>query len=224
MNVGLAVRLSLGILFAAQAAEQDIKLNVTLVCNGERLYVESCNIRDLSDAATCTVAHPDRPKHNGFMAYTYETRGSLKQMLPGCQQPSAKEVADAEARAKKRQDLYDEKVRPANPPADPNAATPPSSPAALLSAIAEAQKPKTPEQRAMARCITSGHLPASCTGNALLAGFGKMLSSMVPQGNEGAAGPAAGPVQQQADRLGAGSGVEDGGKSDDAFALERYSD
>jgi hypothetical protein len=194
MNVGFAVRLSLGILLAAMAAGQDIKLNVTFVCNNERLYVESCNIRDLSDAATCTVAHPDRPKHNGFMAYTYETRGSLKQMLPGCQQPSAKEVSDAEARAKKRQDLYDEKVRAANPPAVPNAPAPPSSPAALLSAMAEAQKPKTPEQRATARCITSGRLPASCTGNALLAGFGKMISSLLPQGNEGPAGPAAGPV------------------------------
>lgn len=63
-------------LFGALAAAQDIKLNVTYVCNGERMYVESCNIRDLSDASTCMVAHPDRPQHNGFMAYTTETRGA----------------------------------------------------------------------------------------------------------------------------------------------------
>jgi hypothetical protein len=58
------------------AAAQDIKLNVTYVCSGEHVYVESCNIRDLSDNATCQVAHPDRPQHNGFMAYTSETRGA----------------------------------------------------------------------------------------------------------------------------------------------------
>ena len=40
------------------ARAQDIKLNVTYVCNGEREYVESCNIRDTSDTATCQVAHP----------------------------------------------------------------------------------------------------------------------------------------------------------------------
>src|SRR5580698_2927151 len=83
---------------ATQAAHaQDIKLNATYVCNGERMYVESCNIRDLSDTATCQVAHPDRPQHNGFMAYTTETRGSLKKLLPTCTQPTAKEIANEEA-------------------------------------------------------------------------------------------------------------------------------
>jgi hypothetical protein len=63
---------------------QDVQLNVTYVCNGEREYVESCNVRDLSDVATCMVAHPDRPQHNGFMAYTTETRGTLKALFPTC--------------------------------------------------------------------------------------------------------------------------------------------
>jgi hypothetical protein len=67
---------------AIPLAAQDVKLNVPYVCAGERMYVESCNIRDLSDTATCQVAHPDRPQHNGFMAYTSETRGSLKKLLP----------------------------------------------------------------------------------------------------------------------------------------------
>ena len=86
MTIGLSVRLSpLGLvsttlfatLFATSARGQDIKLNVTFVCNGERLYVENCNIRDLSDTATCMVAHPDRPKHNGFMAYSSDFLGVL---------------------------------------------------------------------------------------------------------------------------------------------------
>lgn len=73
---GFDVRLGIAMLPGVFAAAQDIKLNVTYVCSGEHVYVESCNIRDLSDNATCQVAHPDRPQHNGFMAYTSETRGA----------------------------------------------------------------------------------------------------------------------------------------------------
>jgi hypothetical protein len=43
------------------------------------------------------VAHPDRPKRNGFMAYTRETRGTLKKLLPTCKPPTAEELAKAEA-------------------------------------------------------------------------------------------------------------------------------
>ena len=57
LNVPLGIALLLGV----TAIAQDVKLNVTYVCSGERMYVESCNIRDLSDTATCQVAHPDRP-------------------------------------------------------------------------------------------------------------------------------------------------------------------
>ena len=105
-NSRLNVRLGLAMLLAAgvSATAQDIKLNVTYVCSGERIYVESCNIRDLSDTSTCQVAHPDRPKHNGFMAYTYETRGALKKLLPTCIQPTAQELAKADAMQKKQQD------------------------------------------------------------------------------------------------------------------------
>src|SRR5580698_497629 len=98
------VDMKLGIiamLLGVSAAAQDIKLNVTYVCAGERMYVESCNIRDLSDTSSCMVAHPDRPKHNGFMAYTNETRGTLKTLLPTCKQPTPQELAAAEAFKKK---------------------------------------------------------------------------------------------------------------------------
>src|SRR5580700_6613848 len=97
------VTLGIAMLLGALAAAQDIKLNVTYVCNGERMYVESCNIRDTSDASTCQVAHPDRPQHNGFMAYTSETRGNLKKLLPTCTQPTAAEIANEEAFKKKQQ-------------------------------------------------------------------------------------------------------------------------
>src|ERR1700676_5287157 len=114
-------RLKLGIamLLGVSASAQDIKLNVTYVCNGEHMYVENCNIRDLSDTATCMVGHPDRPKHNGFMAYTYETRATLKKLLPTCTQPTAKELAAAEAFKKKQQEIYAAAVAKANPQPQP---------------------------------------------------------------------------------------------------------
>src|ERR1700733_9858088 len=99
------------------AAAQDVKLNVTYVCNGERTYVESCNMRDLSDTSSCMVGHPDRPTHNGIMAYTNETRGTLKKLFPTCQQPSAQELAKAEAFKKKQQEIYDANAAKANPQA-----------------------------------------------------------------------------------------------------------
>src|SRR5579864_2249238 len=85
------LKLGIAMLLGVGASAQDIKLNVTYVCNGERMYVESCNIRDLADTSTCMVAHPDRPKHNGFMAYTNETRGTLKKLFPTCKQPTAQD-------------------------------------------------------------------------------------------------------------------------------------
>src|ERR1700677_2033043 len=113
-NISLLVKLSaatlLGLVATTVAAAQDIKLSVTYVCNGERLYVESCNIRDLSDTSTCMVAHPDRPTHNGIMAYTSETRGTLKKLFPTCKQPTAQELAAADAFKRKQQAIYDANV------------------------------------------------------------------------------------------------------------------
>ncbi len=175
---------------ASQSANaQDVKLNVTYVCNGERLYVESCNIRDLSDTATCQVAHPDRPQHNGFMAYTSETRGSLKKLLPTCTQPTAAELAKEEAFQKKLQQNYDAAVAKANPQA--------ARPAPASGSQAGAQNyqmpapPKNAEERAMRRCVSSGRLPSTCTGNSLLGMFGSMMSQVLPGANKA---PATGPV------------------------------
>src|SRR6202140_3259818 len=89
-------------------------LHVTYVCNGERIFIENCNIRDLSDTATCMVGHPDTVLSNGLMKYTYETRGALKKLFPTCKQPSADEIARAKARDKKQNDLYEANVKKAN--------------------------------------------------------------------------------------------------------------
>src|ERR1700759_5021974 len=89
------------------ASAQDIHQGVTYVCGGERLLVESCNMRDTSDTSTCLVQHPDRPPHNGFPAYTNETRGTLKKLLPTCTQPGAAQVARADSARKGAQDKQD---------------------------------------------------------------------------------------------------------------------
>jgi hypothetical protein len=192
MGGGMGAVAVLLVFVGAVCGAQEIKLNVTYVCNGEREYVESCNIRDLSDAATCQVAHPDRPQHNGFMAYTSETRGSLKKLLPMCTQPTAKELAAEDAFQKKQQENYAAAVAKANPQptAAPSAGRPQGSGAGAGSA-AQVTPPKNAEERAIRRCVSSGRLPATCTGNSLLGAFGSMLSSVM--GPAVAKEPAPGP-------------------------------
>jgi hypothetical protein len=185
-NHRLNVKLSIAMLLGVSATAQDVKLNVTYVCNGERIYVESCNIRDLSDTSTCMVGHPDRPKHNGFMAYTNETRGTLKKLFPTCQQPTAQELAAAAAFKKKQQELYDANVAKANP-------QPTNQSNADRAPVQLAQRPTPPknaEERAMRRCVSSGRLPATCTGNSLLGAFGQMVGQVLPSvAKEPAPGP-----------------------------------
>ena len=109
----------------------------------------------LSDTSTCQVAHPDRPQHNGFMAYTTETRGALKKLLPTCTQPTAQEIAREEAFQKKQQEIYDANVAKANPQP---AAQSPSGGSANQAGMNPAQiaPPKNAEERAMRRCVSSG--------------------------------------------------------------------
>lgn len=165
----------LGVSAAFLAFAQDVKLNVTYVCNGERMYVENCNIRDVSDTSTCMVGHPDRPTKNGIMAYTTETRGTLKKLFPTCTQPSAKELAAAEAFKKKQQEIQG--ANNPNPNPQPGSASPqPSS----VGGIANVRPPKNAEERAIRRCVSSGRLVATCTGNSLLGAFGQMISQVAP--------------------------------------------
>jgi hypothetical protein len=175
----MALALAAASVAGARAAAQDIKLNVTYVCNGERMYVESCNIRDLSDTSTCMVAHPDRPQHNGFMAYTTETRGALKKLLPTCTQPSAQEIAREEAFKKKQQEIYDANAAKANPQTAAQNPRPASGNQAGMNP-AQIPPPKNAEERAMRRCVSSGRLAATCAGNGLLGAFTQMVSQMLP--------------------------------------------
>lgn len=44
----------------AIAADATIAPGLTYVCGGERLHIDNCNIRDLSDTSNCLVSHPDK--------------------------------------------------------------------------------------------------------------------------------------------------------------------
>jgi hypothetical protein len=166
------------------AVAQDLQQHVTYVCNGQREFIENCNMRDLSDASTCYVGHPDHILANGMMAYTTETRATLKKLFPSCKQPSADEIAHAKAFEKKQADLQAAAEKKANDQL--TAATQPAP-----ANYGQPQKPKTPEERAMTRCITSGRLPASCTGNTLLSAFSDMVSQVLPSA---AKEPPTGPI------------------------------
>lgn len=198
-DIPVGVKLVVALLVGVIAGAQDINLNVTYVCNGERMYVESCNIRDVSDTSTCMVGHPDRPTRNGIMAYTTETRGALKKLFPTCTQPTAKELAASEAFKKKQQELYDSAVAKANPQAAAPTKSPQNAGMTPAQAAARVAPPKNAEERAMRRCVSSGRLPATCTGNSLLGAFGQMISGVLPEAaKEPPPGPAMAGVFQGA--------------------------
>src|SRR5271167_1513995 len=142
---------------AAISGAQDLVIGPTYVCNGEHIYIEACNIRDTSDTSLCMVAHPDHLTPTGINSYTNVSRGDLKKLLPTCQQPTPQQIAAAKAFQKKQADLYNANVQKANEQM--------KAYEQQANSNGQPTKPKTPEERALARCITSGRLAASCTGN-----------------------------------------------------------
>ena len=175
INTRIATKLGMAALLFFFAAvlclAQDIPIGAPFVCNGEHIYIEGCNIRDTSDTSTCMVAHPDHLTPSGLNTYTSMTRADLKKLLPTCKQPTPQQLAAAQAFQKKQHDLYNANVEKTNE--QMKAATQPA-------AYGQPVKPKTPEERQMARCITSGRLPASCTGNSLMGAFTQMIGQVLP--------------------------------------------
>jgi len=167
------------------ALADDIQTHVTYVCNGERLFLESCNIRDLSDTSTCMVDHPDHMRPNGFPTITYETRGTLKKLLPTCQQPSAKAVQRVQDAQKKADEQYNKAVNtPAPSVASAMAAASPIDP------FGYAGPQQSPDQRAAIRCIVSGRSPALCGENSLGKWFEGAIANGVAMANAIAPGSA----------------------------------
>lgn len=157
----------LSVFVCGVAAAQDVQTGVMFVCNGERLEIESCNMQNVSDTSSCLVAHPDRPLHNGFTAYTNETRGNLKKLLSTCQQPSAGAIARAQAFAKKQQDKQDAVLKQNLALMD----APPRGP----EGPASAQNTKSQRDKIrLARCLSAGRSEGHCAGNE----FGKAFEGV----------------------------------------------
>jgi hypothetical protein len=157
---------------SSQLFAADIQLGATFVCNGERMFVQSCNMQDRSDNSSCMIGHPDKVNANGLMTYTYDTRGNLKKLLPTCKQPSADEVA----KANKFQQIQAEKLaantKKANDELDANEAK-------VQSAIT-GKPASSAGEREMTRCITSGRNPELCTGKQLDNFFGSAVNMVLP--------------------------------------------
>jgi hypothetical protein len=169
----------LPILFVAGiSSAQDLQTKVTYVCNGERIVIDSCNIRDLSDSSKCMVGHPDTILSNGLMKYTYETRGNLKKLLPICKQPSPEEIKRAQSFQKK----IDDQQAAFQRNSEQQMKAP--SPGTQTQTFGAPQPSSDPETRRMNRCITAGRPPSTCLGNTMEEHFfGKansILSSMAP--------------------------------------------
>jgi hypothetical protein len=173
----------------AVAQDKDLLEGVTYVCNGERMFIESCNPNP-ADTASCMVGHPDHVLANGIMQYTNMTRGALKKLFPTCTQPSAKELAAQAAFKKKQQEIYAANVAKANPQAN-NQATAVRPQGQGGGAPQQITPPKNADERAMRRCVSSGRLPATCMGNSLLGGFSQMLAQVLPGADKA---PAPGPT------------------------------
>ena len=169
--------------FCSLASADDIQTHVTYVCNGEHLFVESCNVRDLSDNSTCMVAHTDKMRPNGFPTYTYETRGTLKKLLPTCQQPSAKAVARVQDAQKKWQEQYNAAV---NTPAAPK----PGNGAAQITPVNINPAAQSADERATTRCITAGRSPTLCGEKSLGSWFEGAIGNGVAMANAIAPGSA----------------------------------
>src|SRR5271156_4824584 len=95
--LNLSVATFLIVFVGTLAVAQDLTPGIIYVCNGEKMFIENCNIRDTSDTSTCMVGHPDHVMPNGLMQYTTMTREALKKLFPTCTQPSAQQVAAAKA-------------------------------------------------------------------------------------------------------------------------------
>lgn len=163
-----------------RADDSPIVPGLTYVCSGERLHIESCNMRDLSDNSVCLVAHPDHMRPNGLPTYTNETRGNLKKLLPTCQQPTAQQAKAAKELQQRQQAAVDANIKKAET----------SPPTPTRAELMQSMQPKDPQERQMNRCIAAGRLPASCTGNALLGGFSKMITSVLPSVTDSSKPPA----------------------------------
>ncbi len=146
---------------AFPASSETFQVGVIYVCKGERVMITGCDIHDQSDAAYCQAEWRDRPQPSGFPAYTSETRGSMRKLIPTCTPPTAKQL-ETRARA--------DKVM-----ADGQKKAVADQLAAFQAQQAKAAGPSAdPGAIAARRCLAAGRSETECISE----GFGKSLKSL----------------------------------------------
>ena len=153
------------LLYTGTPSAQSVQLNVTYVCNGERLIITGCNMHDLSDDGKCYIEHPDKAR-NGISAISYATRGALKQLLPTCQQPSQQEIARTQAFQKKQNELYQAAQEKAE---------------AEASGLNPEQLRARKENAALKECRESGRDETECFGESMAGHFAGMIGTILPE-------------------------------------------
>jgi len=181
MKMRLGIFILVGLLalvfVAAVASAQEIEPGLTYTCNGERIYIDSCNIRDTSDTSRCFIGHPDTVMPNGLMKYTYMTRGEMKKLLPTCKPPTPEELAKVRAFNQKVAD----KQAAAEKKAEDDLNAQEAQQNARIQALAYGERKKeSPDERALRRCITAGRPETVCTGGALMKPFEQIVGSVLP--------------------------------------------
>jgi hypothetical protein len=168
----VAAALLITLFVAGVASAETFQTGVIYVCGGERLEIESCNMQNQTDTGSCLVAHPDRPLHNGFMAYTNETRANLKKLIPTCTQPSPADIAKAQAFQKKQQDTQDAARAKAIAQMD--------GPPVVLGPGGAAKPAESSGDQKLIRCIESGRSESQCASNGLLDPVMSMVGALLP--------------------------------------------
>jgi hypothetical protein len=145
---------------ALPAAAEQFTIGVVYVCKGEHVVVTGCDIHDDSDKGYCQAQWNDRTGNGGFPAYTSETRGSMRKLLPTCTPPTQNQL-DAHARFEKNVSDYQKKAV-----------------ADQEEAFRRANQPKGPSTDhggiAARKCIAAGRSEMECISE----GFSKSFKSL----------------------------------------------
>ena len=111
---------------------------------------------------------------------------------PPAPSPQRKSWPRADAFQKKQQEILQQNTLKANPQMAQQAARPAAQNQAAAG-YAMPAPPKNAEEREMRRCVSSGRLASSCTGNQLLGAFTGMISSVLGSGDNQKKAPPSGP-------------------------------
>ena len=163
---------------SAQAPASDIPIGVTYICNGEHIYIENCNIRDMSDNANCMVAHPDSLHQSDEFLHLHQSRRAQKTASHLHSSPRPNKSPPQRPSSKSSRTLYNANVQKAEQPAEcRNRSCPARSGAATPRKLLRLKILKSAKSGAASALADSPPAAPAINSSALLA---QMLSSVLP--------------------------------------------